>query len=113
MKQVTYGDRSVLVGDDAADTLIEYGAAVARSGGAETVRLRVISPIGDDVVATFLLDSGTSLFVETVPSKEVEPENDDTVDAVRGRLETLLREESPAVATALDRPLPEVDDLDC
>ena len=40
MKHVTFGDKSLLMGDSAADTLMEYARMLAQSGGADSVTLR-------------------------------------------------------------------------
>jgi hypothetical protein len=112
MKHVTFGEKSVLLGDDAADALIEYGAAVARSGSADVVRLRVISSSGEDSVATFLLDSGTSLVTETVAIDAAEPDNADTVARLRDSLEALHNQDSPANVEPTSETMPRLDDID-
>ncbi|KJQ56000.1 hypothetical protein [Microbacterium sp. SA39] len=53
MKHVTYGEKSLLMGDDAADTLLEYARLVADNSTADTVTVRSISPDGNTVEALF------------------------------------------------------------
>jgi hypothetical protein len=112
MKHVTFGEKTVLVGDAAADALIEYGAAVARTGSADVVRLRVVSASGEDAVATFLLDSGTSIVTETVSIDAAEPENRETVDRIRERLERLAHEDSPSNVEVAGETIPRLDDFE-
>ncbi|MDH2443354.1 hypothetical protein QDR37_05285 [Amnibacterium sp. CER49] len=79
MKHVTAVEKSLLVGDGAADTLAEYAAHVARLGSGDTVQLRAIGVDGDEVVATFVLNSGTALTLESTHSVLPEPDNADAV----------------------------------
>jgi hypothetical protein len=46
MKHVSYADKSLFMGDDAADTLLEYARLVADNERADTVTLRSISTDG-------------------------------------------------------------------
>ena len=49
MKHVTFGDGAVLMGDEAADTLLEYARVTADASRADSVTLRAISPDGNTV----------------------------------------------------------------
>lgn len=98
MKHVSYADKPVLVGDDAADTLIEYARALAENGGADTVTLRAVSPDGNSVEATYLLNSSTILMVETTNSDLEPPDNAEVVRSMRDRIEALDRPLSPEAA---------------
>jgi hypothetical protein len=79
MKHVTAVEKSLLIGDGAADTLAEYAAHLARLGSGDTVQLNALGSDGDEVVATFLLNSGTALMVETTASALPEPDNADAI----------------------------------
>ena len=46
MKHVTYSDKSLLVGDIAADLLMRYAAALANTNGADTVDIRGSARMG-------------------------------------------------------------------
>jgi hypothetical protein len=48
MQHVTFADKSLLVGDDAALLLLEYAAAVAGNDEGDTVMLNAIGSDGDD-----------------------------------------------------------------
>jgi hypothetical protein len=86
MKFLTYADRSVLIGNEAADTLIEYSAVLAEHGHADSVALNAIGADGDDIVASFVLGSGTNLMAESTSSKLPEPNNADGISYMKERL---------------------------
>jgi hypothetical protein len=79
MMHVTFGTKSLLIGDRAAETLLEYAALIAQLGGGDTVDLRAVNADGNSVTASFLLDSGTPLMAETTTSDLPEPDNDEAV----------------------------------
>ena len=60
MKHVTFGDKALLMGDDAADALLEYARLLSDTDAADSVTLRAISPDGNTVEASFLLNTNTS-----------------------------------------------------
>jgi hypothetical protein len=91
VKHVTYADKSLLMGDEVADLLVEYAGMVARTGTADTVTVRAMGVEGNDVEATFLLDSGTNLMVETGNSDAATPANDEAIDYLTRHIERLRR----------------------
>ncbi|WP_149085121.1 MULTISPECIES: hypothetical protein [Microbacterium] len=91
MKHVTYGEKSLLMGDDAADALLEYSRVVANEGHADTVSFRSISPDGNVGTASFLLNASTVLMVETTNSTVDAPDNAEEVAEVRRRIDAVLR----------------------
>jgi len=99
MQHVTYADKSLLVGDDAAETLIEYAAALGRKQISDSVRLSAISGDGDEVVATFLLSASAPLMTETAHSSLPEPDNAEAVEQMRRQIGDL---EHAPVGGALD-----------
>jgi hypothetical protein len=86
MKHVTYAEKSLLVGDEAADVLLEYAAVLARTGEADTVELMALGAEGNDVVATFLLGAATVLMAETGNTSVEEPDNHAIVAYMRQRI---------------------------
>jgi hypothetical protein len=86
MQLVTFSSRSLLVGDEAAEVLLEYAAVIAQFGGGDTVQLAAVDDRGAAVVATFLLDLGTPLMAETVVSDLPEPDNREAVAYMRHEL---------------------------
>ncbi len=75
MKHPTYADKSLLVGDDIADLMLEYAALLGSNSIADTVEVQAVGSDGDEVVANFLLGEGAPLMTETTHSTIPEPEN--------------------------------------
>lgn len=89
MKHLTFADKSLLVGDEAADVLLEYAVLLADRGRADSVRLNAYGADGDEVVATFLLDAGTPLMAETSATSMNEPDNRHAIAQMRARIDEL------------------------
>jgi len=90
MKRITYSDKSVLVGDEAAETLVDYAAMIARIGSAGSITLAAIGANGDEIEATFLLTQGTILMAETTTSTAPEPDNVHAIQYMNDRLYAIL-----------------------
>jgi hypothetical protein len=91
MRHVTFSEKSLLIGDEAAALLIEYAALLANLRRADTVDLNAIGADGADVVATFLLDAGSPLMTETTNSSMGEPDNAVGIAYIRERMTALTR----------------------
>jgi hypothetical protein len=89
MKHMTYSDRSLLVGDEAADLAIAYAVVLGRNATIDTVTLNAISADGNEVRATFLLHMGTVMAVQTASSRLPEPDNASAVSYMRAQMERL------------------------
>ena len=94
MKHVTYSDKNLMVGDAAADALIAYATALAIARTADSVQINALGTEGEPVVATFLLDTGAPLMVETSPSTLDEPDNDEATAYMIQRTEQLTSPKS-------------------
>ena len=79
VKHVTIAEKSLLIGDDAADTLVRYAAVLGSTSSADSVSIRSIGVDGEEVEATFLLNSGTVMMVESTTSSLPEPDNTDAL----------------------------------
>jgi hypothetical protein len=90
MKHITYADKSLLVGDAAAEAITEYAAALASHGSADTVTLSAYGADGDDVEATLVLDAGTVLMAESTHSSIPEPDNAAAVQDMRSKTSLLV-----------------------
>lgn len=75
MKHVTYAEKSLLVGGEAADLLIEYAALIGPLHRSDVVTLNAIGSDGNDVEVSFLLNGATNLVVETASTTATEPNN--------------------------------------
>jgi hypothetical protein len=91
MKHVSYADKSLFMGDDAADTLLEYARLVADNERADTVTLRSISTDGNTVDASFLLDASTVLMVESTNTEMDPPDNTEAVRDIKERIDAITR----------------------
>ncbi|MCU1481837.1 MAG: hypothetical protein JWQ19_2623 [Subtercola sp.] len=108
MKHITFGDKSLLVGDEVADTLLDYAALLTREASGDTVQVAAISSDGDAVTASFLLGSGVSMMAETTHSDLPEPENAEIVKYMKeAMMRALVR---PTVMPADIDDLPGFDD---
>lgn len=91
MKHVTYADKSVLMGDDAADVLLEYARLLADSGRADSVTLQAITPDGNTVDTSFLLGPSSTMMMETTNSQIQAPNNDEVVAELKERIAGIAR----------------------
>lgn len=105
MKHVTYGDKSLLIDDDGADSLMEYARALGSAHMTDAVTLRAIGPDGNEVDATFLLNAGTELMTETASARAEVPSNEEVVDYMQERTRLILTPpESQPMFDPLDLP---------
>lgn len=96
MKHITYGQKSLIVGDDAASALLAYAAAVARHRTGDHVTLMGFAADGNEIEATLVLDSGTLIISESVRTSASEPDNSAAVADLRARTSRL---DNPPAAT--------------
>jgi hypothetical protein len=108
MMHITYADKSLLVGDAAGEAISEYAAALAKHQSADTVTLSGFGADGDDVEATFLLDAGTVLMVESTHSSIPEPDNSEAVEYMREKTGLLNSPPSPGT----DDEMPSSEQVD-
>jgi hypothetical protein len=91
MKHVTFGDKSLLMDDDAADTLLEYARLIGDASAADSVTLRAIGPDGNTIDAGILLNTSTNLIIESTNSDIDPPDNSAAVSEMRERIDALTR----------------------
>ncbi|WP_207454796.1 hypothetical protein [Desertivibrio insolitus] len=87
MKHISVAEKSLLVGDEAADTLIEYAALLGKLNSADSVQLNAVGIDGEEVTASFLLNSGSVFVVQSTNSTLPEPDNDAVVAYMREKLD--------------------------
>jgi hypothetical protein len=75
MRHITFGDKSLLVGDDVANALLKYAAFLATEAKGDTVEVHAISSDGDEVTASFVLGPGVTMMAETTHNNLPEPDN--------------------------------------
>jgi len=105
MKHLTMADKSLLVGDQTADLLMEYAALLARQGSADTIEVQAIGDDGDTVTVTFLLNSGTVLLAETSTAAFQEPDNSAAIEYIRASIDRI--ENPPMVRGYDDESVPQ------
>lgn len=81
MKHLQFGTKSLFVGDEAADALVDYAAHVAQLQTGDRVDLRGFSSEGNRITTTFLLNAGTDLVAEST-NLPFDADDADNVDAV-------------------------------
>lgn len=80
-------DKSLLIGDDAADLLLSYSVLIAQLKSGDEITLHAIGADGDEVEAGFLLNSGTVMVIETSTSMLPEPDNASSMAYMREQLD--------------------------
>jgi len=87
VKKVIYSDSSQIVGDEVADVLLEFAAALARNQAAEPITFRALGPTGEED-ASFLLGPASQIAVEEADGGD-EPDNSAAIAFMRGRIAEL------------------------
>src|SRR4051794_2712753 len=59
MKHVRYAEKSLLMGDEVVDLMMEYAVLLARQSSADSINVEAIGTDGDTVTATFLIGPAT------------------------------------------------------
>ncbi len=80
-------EKSFLVGDDVAETLIRYAALLGKVGSADSVSIRSLGVDGELVEALFLLNSGTVMMAESTHSDLPEPDNSDALQYMHDQID--------------------------
>jgi NADPH:quinone reductase-like Zn-dependent oxidoreductase len=83
MKHIRYNGVSILASDDVADAVIEYAAALASSGRADTVPVPTTGPDGSPTTAKILIGPSSEVVVEDAEDDELETEAPDFVARLR------------------------------
>lgn len=110
MKHLTFADKGLITGDDAADLVVEYAAVLARNQDADTVEIAAYSSDGQQVTAKLLLDVGAPVMAETTHTDLREPDNAEIVMYMR---EQIMRRTSPPPIEPDDSTMPShYDELD-
>lgn len=86
MHHLTLADKSLLIGDEAADLLLTYGAVVAQRAGGDHIAIKAFDIDGEETVAHILLSAGTTMVAESTQSLLPEPDNSALIGYIRERL---------------------------
>jgi len=85
MKQLRYLEQTWLIGDVTAGILLDHAAALARSGLAEHISLRVLDVNGAPAQIEFLIGPATMMTAEPAPNEFPAPDNDEMEQSMLGR----------------------------
>ncbi|CAN5221901.1 hypothetical protein BH09ACT5_BH09ACT5_17440 [soil metagenome] len=99
MKHVMYAEKSLLMGDEVVDLMMEYAVLLARQASADRVAVHAISTDGDHVTATFLIGPATIMVAETARSALPEPDNGSAVEYLKEQIGLI---KTPPLAHGLD-----------
>jgi len=91
VKHVTYAEKSLLMGDEAADLLMRYATLLGQRGSTDSVTVAALGADGNDVEAAFLLGPGAALMIETANTATPEPDNTDAVRYLADRIDELAQ----------------------
>ena len=92
VKRITYVGTSVLVADDFGSLLLEYAAALARSGTSETVAFRGLGvPDAREEEVSFIVGPASEIVVETLIDNPPAgaPDNSEIEKFIKERIEAL------------------------
>jgi len=87
MKNIVYGESTWLIGDAAADALLDYAVLMAQTGSADNVEAVVLGPDGNRETASLVLGPATMITAQTTRSELDEPDNSALMEYLRVRLE--------------------------
>lgn len=82
------------MGDDAADSLLEYARLLGEASHVDTVTVRAIGPYGNAVDAALLLNGSSAMVVESTNWTVQLPGNDEAVRYMQERIGHLTRPRS-------------------
>jgi hypothetical protein len=87
VKRLTYLNVHVYVGDDFADAVLDFAAALARSNAAETLNFNAVDKKGRPKRVSFLLGPASSLVIESSDrGGDTEPDNREAFEFLRDRM---------------------------
>jgi hypothetical protein len=76
MKYIVYGENRVMTGDEIAEAVIAYAAALGQNGTTDIVDVPTSDEHGSATTAELLLGPASQLMIENAPDDELEPEDD-------------------------------------
>lgn len=85
MKHIVYGLTAVLTTDEAADAVLDYAAALAHAGLADTVAVPTVDPFGTVTTTSFLLAPALGILVEDAADDPIAPDTTGFVEEITWR----------------------------
>jgi hypothetical protein len=90
VKLMRYGESEWLIGDDAADALLEYAVELARADSADSIEVAVLATDGRGIHLAALIGPATMMTAEDTDTPFAEPDNVDAVAGIRDRARLLV-----------------------
>lgn len=88
MKHIHYDATTILVGDDVADAVIEYAAALAGGDRADTVDVPAVADDGTMTTTKILIGPSSEIVIEDAEEDELEMDNGEFVGRLRAAAKT-------------------------
>jgi hypothetical protein len=85
VKHIIYGLASVLTTDDAAYAVLDYAAALAQAGLADTVHVPTVDRWGMNTTSSLLLAPAIGVLVQGAPDDELQPDTAGFITELRWR----------------------------
>lgn len=98
VKRIIYAETSWLIGDAAADTVLEYAVELARHDSAAAIDLVVLDAAGAEQTVRFLIGPSTMMMAESTGSAFPEPDNSVAVADMRERVEAMVHPPNAAAS---------------
>lgn len=86
MKSITYAENSWLMGDAAADAVVEYAVLLARTGSADSVDMNALTMEGTPCILTLVIGPATMMTAATLDSSYAEPDNTEALTIIHERM---------------------------
>ena len=96
MKNIVYGLTAVLTSDEAADAVLDYAAALAHAGLADTVAVPTVDAFGSTTTTSFLLAPALGLLVEDAADDPLGPDTTAFVEEISWRARAVRCTPPPA-----------------
>jgi len=83
MKHIHYDGSTITTGDDIAEAVVEYAAALGANGGTDTVHVPTFDAHGTATTSTILIGPASQIVVSDAEEDELEPEDEHFVGRLR------------------------------
>jgi hypothetical protein len=103
VKELVYAGRTVLVGDEAADAVVDYTTVLARMRSADSVELEALTEDGRPVRVYCVLGTVAPVMAQTAVGDEAEPDNASQVDYMRAAIRRLDPDLMDAASLSFER----------
>lgn len=108
-----YGENKVMTGDEIAEAVLAYAAALGESGTTDIVEIPASDADGVGTVAEVLLGPASQVMVEPAPDDELEPDDTDLVNELQRRTAAVggarFSDAASSHSAALDARRPRAD----